>query len=111
LLYLTFLEEPQGRRVIYSISHDAPFFMFIPLFILSFGSIFIGYISRDLFIGLGSSFWKNAIFVLPINEKLLLSEFGVPFSIKLIPVFFSFLGAFLAFGLYMNFKNFLFNLK
>jgi NADH-ubiquinone oxidoreductase chain 5 len=105
------LEEPQGRKHAYTNSHDAPFFMFIPMFILSFGSIFIGYIGRDLFIGLGSFFWQNAIFVLPVHEKLLLSEFGVPFSVKLIPVIFSLMGACLGFVLYMYFKEYTFNLK
>jgi NADH-ubiquinone oxidoreductase chain 5 len=64
-----------------------------------------------MFIGLGSSFWNNAIFVIPTNEKLLLSEFGVPFFIKLIPVFFSFLGAILAFIFYFSFKNMLYLFK
>jgi len=42
LLYMTFLEEPQGSKCIYNKVHDAPVQMFIPMFILCFGSIFIG---------------------------------------------------------------------
>ena len=47
--------------------HDAPFSLGLPLTILAFGSIFVGYITKDLFIGLGTPFWNNAIFILPAN--------------------------------------------
>jgi len=30
--------------------------MTLPLFLLSFGSLFIGYLSKDMFIGMGSDF-------------------------------------------------------
>jgi NADH-ubiquinone oxidoreductase chain 5 len=56
LLAMTFLRAPNGSRVIYEHVHEAPFRMALPLFVLSFGSIFIGYLSRDMFIGMGSDF-------------------------------------------------------
>ena len=42
---------PKGNA---SFIHDAPFFMLIPLCLLSFGSIFFGYLFSDLFIGAGT---------------------------------------------------------
>ena len=62
--------------------------MIIPLIILAFGSIFIGYITKDMFIGLGTNFWGNAIFISQINLIMIDSEF-IPYYIKLIPVILS----------------------
>jgi hypothetical protein len=33
----------------------------VPLFLLSLFSIFVGYLSKDLFIGFGTDFWGSAI--------------------------------------------------
>jgi len=56
LLAMTFLRTPNGLKHFYENAHEASFNMGFPLFILSFGSIFIGYLSRDMMIGLGSDF-------------------------------------------------------
>jgi len=56
LISLTFLRNPNGNRYFYEHAHESPLPMTIPLFILSFGSIFIGYLSRDMFVGMGSDF-------------------------------------------------------
>jgi NADH-ubiquinone oxidoreductase chain 5 len=37
--------------------------MSFPLFALSFGAIFFGYIFRDAFIGVGSDFFGHSIFI------------------------------------------------
>jgi NADH-ubiquinone oxidoreductase chain 5 len=47
LLYLTFLSEPMGYRPVIEGAHESPFNMTLPLGLLSIGSIFIGYVSRD----------------------------------------------------------------
>jgi NADH-ubiquinone oxidoreductase chain 5 len=78
--------------------------MFISLFCLSFGSIFFGYILKDIFVGLGTDVWQNSIFNLYENISILDSEF-LPASIKLIPVIFSFFGVFFFFFLYLYFFN------
>ena len=62
------------------------------LYLLTFPSIFIGYMSKDLFIGLGSAFWNNAIFVSPVNYNQVDSEFILQFY-KLLPLCVSLLGA------------------
>jgi NADH-ubiquinone oxidoreductase chain 5 len=78
--------------------------MWIPLFILIFGSIFVGYFFRDAFIGLGSDFWNNSIFTLPSHTYSLESEF-LPVYIKLVPVIFSILGALISYYLYQNYNT------
>jgi NADH-ubiquinone oxidoreductase chain 5 len=56
LISMTFLRPVNGFKTSLEHVHEAPFAMGLPLFLLSFGSIFIGFLSRDMFIGLGSDF-------------------------------------------------------
>jgi NADH-ubiquinone oxidoreductase chain 5 len=90
--------------------HEAPFRMAFPLFVLSICSIFIGYLTRDMMIGLGTDFWGNALFTLPQNAHLLEAEF-IDTSVKLVPLVLSLSGAGLAFILYNFGSNLLYNLK
>lgn len=87
LLSLTFLRSPNGNRYFYEHAHESPLPMALPLFLLSLGSIFIGYISRDMFVGLGTDFWGNALFTLPTKQYMLESEW-LDASVKMIPLFF-----------------------
>jgi NADH-ubiquinone oxidoreductase chain 5 len=73
--------------------------MGFPLFILSLLSISIGFLTRDIFIGFGTNFWGNAIFVLPQNYVLSDIEFIDLFH-KLLPLMISLLGAFSAYFVY-----------
>lgn len=100
LIYLTFFNKTNAFKTVISHAHDAPFIMAIPLFLLGFGSIFVGYLMKDMIIGMGTSYWGNAVFTLPDNLLILQSEF-MPASIKLIPVILSILGAITAYYLYM----------
>jgi len=50
---MTFFKVTNSNRVIMSQVEEASFFMMIPLIILTFASIFIGYVMKDLFLGLG----------------------------------------------------------
>jgi NADH-ubiquinone oxidoreductase chain 5 len=95
LVYLTFISKPMGSRTVIENAHEVPLAMGIPLIVLSFGSIFLGFLMKDMVIGLGTDFWQNAVFVLPKNNLFVESEF-IPTSIKLVPTFLSFLGAALA---------------
>jgi NADH-ubiquinone oxidoreductase chain 5 len=85
LLYLTFFAIPNGPKNYYENTHEAPFFMAVPLGILAILSIVFGYLSKDLFIGLGSDFFANAIFIHPNNIILVDAEFAIPLFIKLLP--------------------------
>jgi NADH-ubiquinone oxidoreductase chain 5 len=110
LAFLTFLSEPNGYKPVLIGAHDAPIRMALPLLILSIPSIFIGYLSRDLFIGLGSGFWNNALFVLPQNLNAIDAEF-IPHFFKLLPVALSLTGASLALYLYTFLSKDLYLLK
>lgn len=93
LLYLTFLAPTNGFKSSLAQCHDAPLLMAIPFILLAFGSIFVGYLAKDMMIGLGTSFWGNS---LSLNELLVESEFATPVAIKMVPLLFSSLGAYLA---------------
>ena len=99
LIYLTFLTKTNGFKNSIINAHDAPFRMAFPLGILAFGSIFIGYLCKDMFMGLGSNFWGNAIFIQPNNINLIDAEF-LPTLYKTLPVILSLTGLFLAVFIY-----------
>ena len=96
LLFLTFFSPTSAFKQSIKKTHDAPIIMAIPLMLLAVGSIFVGFFAKDMMIGLGSNFWGNSLFVLPQNSNILESEY-IPQGIKLLPLFSTFLGAFLAF--------------
>ena len=90
VLYLTFLTNPNGPLINYKKAHEGDIFMSLPLMILAVFSIFFGFITKDMFIGLGSGFFSdNAIFIHPSHEILLDTEFGVPTIFKLLPLIFT----------------------
>jgi NADH-ubiquinone oxidoreductase chain 5 len=93
VLYLTFLTNPNGPLVNYKqghSAHDGDIYMSIPLIILAIFSIFFGYLTKDIFLGLGSGFFlDNGLFIHPSHEIMLDTEFAVPFLFKLLPFFFT----------------------
>ena len=106
LIYLTFYAKNNSYKKIIENSHEGDIVMSFPLILLAFGSIFIGYIMKDLIIGLGTLFWNNTLFYLPTNINILQAEF-LPTFIKLIPIFLSLLGAFFSlFFFFIIHKNF-----
>nr|YP_010394752.1 NADH dehydrogenase subunit 5 [Phytophthora tubulina]DAZ89189.1 TPA_asm: NADH dehydrogenase subunit 5 [Phytophthora tubulina] len=110
LLFFAFLSETNAYKNIIKNAHDVPLEMGISLGLLAFGSIFIGYISKDMFVGLGSNFWNNSIYINPLNNQMIDAEF-LPTFFKLLPVILSFCGLFSAFYLYFFKFKFLYNLK
>jgi len=110
LLHLTFLSETNMFRPVVANVHDAPFRMALPLAILAVPSIFIGFVTKDMIIGVGTDFWGNALFTLPQNSILLDAEF-IPHSIKLVPVVFSISGAASSYVLYTYGPRTLFSFK
>lgn len=110
LISLVFLIEPQGSSITYKNAHDAPIYITISLFVLSIFSVFTGYFSKDLFVGLGNDFWHSSILILPAHELQINSEF-IPFYIKLIPLIFSLCGIFSSLLIYTKYTNILYKLK
>jgi len=90
VLYLTFLTSPNGPIINYKHAHESDIFMSIPLILLAVFSIFFGYITKDIFIGLGTSFFiDNGLFIHPSHEITLDTEFAVPTIMKIIPLIFT----------------------
>ena len=87
VLYLTFLTNPNGPLINYKHAHESDIFMSMPLIILAIFSIFFGYITKDIFIGLGSDFFvDNSLFIHPCHEIMLDTEFAVPTLFKILPL-------------------------
>jgi len=93
LIYLTFWGKTNSFRYSIQNAHDVSKLTGFSLIILVFCSIFIGYLSSDMAVGVGTHFWGNSIICLPENSDILNAEF-LPHFIKLIPVLFSCLGMF-----------------
>jgi NADH-ubiquinone oxidoreductase chain 5 len=110
LIYLVFIVRTNSFKSIIKNAHEPSIRMYFPLIFLLFGSIFFGYFFKDMFIGLGTSFWGNAIFVLPINSFAIEGEF-LPSYIKLLPNLFVCGGVFLGWLIYSKLQFSLFNLK
>jgi NADH-ubiquinone oxidoreductase chain 5 len=112
VLYLTFLTNPNGPLVNYKNAHEGDIFMSLPLMILAVFSIFFGYITKDLFIGLGSGFFAdNSLFIHPTHEIMLDTEFAVPTLFKLLPLIFTLSLSFTAIILSEFLPNILINFK
>src|ERR1700743_525965 len=91
VLYLTFLGNPNGPIINYKAhgAHEGDIFLSLPLIILAIFSIFFGYITKDIFIGLGSGFFAdNSLFIHTSHEIMLDTEFAVPTIFKLLPLIF-----------------------
>ena len=89
VMYLTFLTTPNGPLVNYkeiNSAHEGDIYMSLPLKILAVFSIFFGYLTKDIFIGLASGFFAdNSLFIHPVHETMLETEFAVPIFFKLLP--------------------------
>nr|YP_009710847.1 NADH dehydrogenase subunit 5 [Paxillus rubicundulus]QFZ98796.1 NADH dehydrogenase subunit 5 [Paxillus rubicundulus] len=110
LISLVFLTVPNGIKNIYLNSHESNFAVIIPLFILALFSIFFGFVLSDLFVGVGSDFFANSIFINPNNISIIEAEFSLPLIIKLLPTILSILGATSAILLYHVYPEFIINL-
>jgi NADH-ubiquinone oxidoreductase chain 5 len=108
ILYLAFISSPNGLLIDYKNVHEGDIFMSLPLIILAIFSIFFGYISRDVFVGLGSDlFSDNSIFIHPIHEIVIETEFGTPTQYKILPL----LITILLFVIYMSYSERKYNIN
>jgi hypothetical protein len=87
-------------------------YMTLPLVILAIFSIFFGFLSKDLFIGLGSSFFvDNSLFIHPNHEIVIDTEFAVPTLFKLLPFIFTVSFSIIAIVIPEYYPEFLINFK
>nr|YP_003935027.1 NADH dehydrogenase subunit 5 [Groenewaldozyma salmanticensis]ADO51051.1 NADH dehydrogenase subunit 5 [Groenewaldozyma salmanticensis] len=76
LIYLIFFITPNNNKYSYTHIHESSWIMLIPMIILAFLSIFIGYLTQDLYLGFGSPILNsyhifNIEFTLPMIYKIL----------------------------------------
>jgi len=100
LISLVFLTTANGQKESYLNSHESNIATIIPLLLLALFSIFFGYVFSDLFVGVGSDFFANSLFIHPNNISIIEAEFSLNPIIKLLPAILSLTGAFLAIFLY-----------
>jgi len=110
LISLVFLTVPNGPKFSYLNSHEANNAVILPLFVLALFSLFLGFIFSDLFVGVGTDFFGNSIFIHPNNISIIEAEFSLPLLIKLLPSILSLIGATLAVLLYHKSPSFLIQL-
>jgi NADH-ubiquinone oxidoreductase chain 5 len=101
LIALTFLKQTNSSKQIIINVHESSLIMLIPLLLLFLGSVFIGFLFKDLFLGLGVDTWNTSFFQLINHISFFESEF-LTYHIKLIPLIFSMLGIYFANKIYSN---------
>ncbi|PIZ34089.1 MAG: NADH-quinone oxidoreductase subunit L [Alphaproteobacteria bacterium CG_4_10_14_0_8_um_filter_37_21] len=100
LIFIIFHQEPHCDEQVSAHIHESPASMKIPLFILSIGAIFSGYIGKKCYLNEGLGFkWGNALMHIPLDHH------NVPLFIKYLPLLISILGIMIAYVLYVTRRN------
>lgn len=109
LIYLTFISYPNaGSKKKYKDTHECSLYIFIPLILLSIASIYIGYITKDIFIGIGTNNWNNILYVHPNNlinmveTELIVSKYII---LKLMPTILIFISILIIIIININSRN------
>lgn len=102
----TFFGSPLGYKTYFEKSHESGILMNTPLIILSIAGFSAGFILNDLIIGFGNNFWNSSI--MPLYDNITFLEFeNLDYSIKLLPLIFTFLGASSSFYIYNNLNKYI----
>ena len=99
LIFFVFFNKTQNYKKIIENIHENGIKINICLFLLMLCSIFVGFIFKDLIIGVGSTFWTNILLINPFNNNIYNSEFLETYY-KLLPLIVSFFGIFICFIIY-----------
>ena len=104
--YFTILYSKKNKKIVI---HESKFLILAALIILFLGSIFIGFIFKDLFIGMGTDVWSNTLDTESYKDNLRILEVEfLPVRIKLIPVIFTMISVILSL---LFFKFYVFIIK
>jgi len=96
LLIMAFHGKPRASAEVMSHVHESPLVMTIPLFVLSIGAIFSGWLGYELFVGHDMArFWGDSILILPEHHAMEHAH-HVPTWVKLLPVVLAASGVILA---------------
>jgi len=104
LIYLTFYNLPNFHFFVIKQIHESSLIMIFPLLILSLGSIFVGFVTKDFFLGLGVNSWNYSFFQMINYISFFNSEF-LYYFIKILPVIFSINGVLLSLLIYNFYKK------
>jgi len=86
LLWWVFLSKYNGYKSVIAKAKESNFIILTPMIILSILTVFSGFVFKDIFIGKGSTFFKNSIF---IHKDNFLDNDFIPIPIKVMPIIIS----------------------
>ncbi|THF52323.1 NADH-quinone oxidoreductase subunit L [Allorhizobium terrae] len=102
LAFMTFFGKPRASHEVMHHVHESPQVMLIPLYVLTVGALFAGFIFHDYFFGEAyAEFWKGALFTGPHNE-VLHEVHHVPVWVKLSPFVAMLIGLVTAWYMYIK---------
>lgn len=110
LVCLTFLVKPNGYKPVIGFAKETFSNISLALGFLTIPSIFVGFYTKDMIVGVGSDFFGTAIYNSPQMLHVFDAEF-IEFFYKILPVTLSLLGASLSFFLYNFQSHILFTVK
>ena len=90
LLFMTFHGTPRMDKKTFDSAHESPFVMLLPLFVLTIGALFSGYVFYEAFVG-HHPMWGHSLFVLPENNTVEAAH-HVPYWVKKLPIVMGALG-------------------
>ena len=83
---MAFHGRPRASAEVMSHVHESPLVMTLPLFVLSLGAIFSGWLGYELFVGHDMArFWGDSILILP-EHPAMENAHHVPTWVKLFPI-------------------------
>lgn len=101
LLLLVFVTGYRGSKYAAGLLKESSLGILVPLVVLSVISLLVGYLFRDMFIGLGTPFWGGSISEVRIHAIGVQSEFSLG-MMKMIPLVFTVAGGTISFLLYSS---------
>lgn len=96
LIYYSFINTPQSSKYIYNnitefstynlfkFNYNSSLLFILPMLILTIGSLFIGYILQDIYLGQGNNI--SGIFISPNNLYLIDTHFAINIYYKWVPI-------------------------
>jgi NADH-quinone oxidoreductase subunit L len=105
LLLLTFHGTPKADDAVMSHIHESPPIMLGPLYALTIGTLFSGYLLEELFVGENTTFWASAIFVLP-QDEVIKRTYYVDWWVEWCPTFAALIGIGVAYLFYARAKTY-----
>lgn len=87
LLHLAFYGASRSSRSYLNSAHELTPRIAVALALLAFGSVFLGYIGKELFIGFGTTFWNGVISNSTTSVGAQVAGEFLPLRIKITPFF------------------------